>query len=107
MPGHATVVTVLHQYILLTFLDAIATQVAAGAADLDVELQEVDTERVQVFTDELSRSRLKSNATFLIWVKFGARVPEMSQAGSLALKPSFVAIFSKQFNIFCPERSIL
>ena len=85
MPRHSAIVAVLHQYILLTSLDAIAMQVAP-AADPDVELQEVDTERVQILTDELPWSRLKSNATFLLSVKFGARVPQMSLVGLIAFK---------------------
>ena len=49
MPSNAAIVTVLHKDVLLAFLNAITPDVA-GSSDPYVELQEVDTERVQILT---------------------------------------------------------
>ena len=69
MPGDATIVAVLHQDVFFTFLYAVATDVAP-ATHLDVELQEVDTERVQILTHQLSWSSLENNNFFLMgrWI---------------------------------------
>ena len=69
MPGDATIVAVLDQDVFFAFLDAVATDVAP-ATHLDVELQEVDTERVQILTYQLSWSSLKNNNFFLMgrWI---------------------------------------